>query len=194
MIDARTMRTLTWMGGFAWLVVAAYGVRTTVVDGDRDWKQAYAVFGVALFVAAAISVTVAARVSRHCHRPRLRYAGIVVSSVGVVASVVAWALPLWMTMLGVGLAMITAASDRRERRRLAALAAGPLVGLALLIAGIAVEVGRRDEWGDYPVAAGLALIVTALVAIVALFELGRCFEREPTLHGNAALPSESVTA
>jgi hypothetical protein len=49
-----------------------------------------------------------------------------------------------------------------------------------LVAGIAAEVGSRDEYGDFPAAAGIALIVTAAVTVLALVDLTR---------GHAALTS-----
>jgi len=53
------------------------------------------------------------------------------------------------------------------------LAAGQLIGMAALFAGIAAEVSEPDSYGDYPAAGGIALIVTAALTIVALVELTR---------------------
>jgi hypothetical protein len=147
------MRTLTLVAGLAWLVVAGYGIRSAVVHDDGDWELTYMVFSLALLVGAVASVRVAALATRQSGRPRLRMAGLVVSSVGCAAALVAWAFPLWMTVLGVGFAMVAVSSGRRQRRALALLAAGQLVGMAVMFAGIAAEVGSRDEWGDYPASA-----------------------------------------
>jgi ABC-type transport system involved in cytochrome bd biosynthesis fused ATPase/permease subunit len=164
----KPMRELVVVAGLAWLVVAAYGVRSAAVADGGDWQLAYVVFMSALLVGAALSVWVAARVSRESGRPRLRTAGLAVSGVGAVACLVAWALPLWMTLLGVGFAIVAAASGPGERRAAVLLAAAQLVGVAVMFAGIATEVGRRDEWGDYPAAGGIALAVVAGITIVAL--------------------------
>lgn len=165
------IRTLTLVAGFAWLVVAGYGVRSATVDDDGDWELTYLVFSLALLVGVALSVTVATLATRQSDRPRLRMVGLVVSSLGGVASLVAWALPLWMTVLGVGFAMVAVASGPRQRRPLTLLAAGQLVGIAVLFAGIAAEVGRRDYWGDYPAAGGIAVGVVAAITIIALLGL-----------------------
>lgn len=86
------------------------------------------------------------------------------------AVVAAWALPAWMTLLGVGFAVVAAASDPSRRRALALLAAGQLAGIAVLIAAIKAEVGQPDDYGDYPAAGGIAVIVVAAVTIIALAE------------------------
>ena len=117
----------------------------------------------------------------------MRTAGLIVSGVGVAATIVAWALPLWMTLLGVGLAMVASASAPRERRTVALLAAGQLIGMAALVAGIVAEVGQPDEYGDYPAAGGIALIVTAVVTIGALIELARTSAPQPVRQGDEAL-------
>jgi hypothetical protein len=171
------MRTFALVAGSAWLVVAGSGGRSVVVDDGDDWQASYFVFSVALLVAAALSVMGAAWVSRGCGRPRLRAVGLVVGGVGVAASLVAWALPLWMTVLGVGLAMVSVAAASRGRRLVGLMAAGQFAGLGVLFAGIAAEVGRRDEWGDYPAAGGIALVVTAAVMMVALVGLMRLTDR-----------------
>lgn len=187
-MTTRTMRTLTWVAGFAWLVVAGVGLRSAIVDDDADWELIYFVFSLALLVGAALSVTVAAWVTRQGGRPRLRLVGLVVSSLGAVASLVAWAYPLWMTLLGVGFALVTVAAGPRERRAVALLAAGQLAGLAVMIAAIEAEIGRRDEWGDYPLASGIAVGVMAAMTLVALFKLTGSLGGRPVMLGSAGLP------
>jgi hypothetical protein len=115
-------------------------------------------------------------------------AGLIVSGVGVVATLVAWALPLWMTLLGAGFAMVAVASAPSERRVVTLLAAGQLIGMAALFVAIAAEVGEPDSYGDYPAAGGIALIVTAVLTIAALVEL----TRTPAAHRlDQAMPRSS---
>jgi hypothetical protein len=183
----RAMRTLTLVAGFAWLVVAGSGIRSATVSDDSDWELTYMVFSLALLVAAAASVRVATLATRQGGRPRLRMAGLVVSSLGCAAALVAWAFPLWMTVLGVGFAMVALSSGPRQRRALALLAGGQLVGIAVMFAGIAAQVGSRDEWGDYPAAGGIAVGVAAAITIIALFGLTRSIGREQAMHGGKSL-------
>lgn len=186
-MDTTRMRTLTLVAGLAWLVVAGYGLRSAIVDDGDDWELAYMVFSVALLVGVALSVTVVGWSTSQSDRRRLRMAGLVVGAVGAAAAIIAWALPLWMTVLGVGFAMITVASGPRQRRAVALLAVGQLVGLAVMFAGIVAEVGRQDEYGDYPAAGGIALAVTATLTIIALGELTRSVKQRPVMQGGEGL-------
>jgi hypothetical protein len=154
-------------------VIAAFGVRWVIVDDGDNWESAYVAFSATLLVAAVLTFVVVARVSASSPRRRLRLAGLVICGVGVAASIVAWAYPLWMTVLGVGLATVASAAARRFQRTLLVLAAGQLIGLAVMIAGIEAELGRRDEWGDYPAASALGLATTAGTMIAGLVILRR---------------------
>ena len=167
-----TMRTMTLVAGAAWLVVAGSGIIDGFVDYGDGWAAAYAVFMLALVVAATVSIAAGAEATRDSARPRLRMVGLAVSALGAVACLVgAWALPLWMTILGAGFAISAAAAGPAQRRPLALLAAGQLAGIAVLVAGITAEVGRVDEHGDYPLAGGIAVLVVAATAIAALLSL-----------------------
>ncbi len=186
----RTMQRLALAAGLAWLVVAGYGVRETMVDDDTGWEVTYAVFAIALLVGAVLSVTAAALATAESGRPRLRIAGLVIGGLGCALAIVgAWALPAWMTLLGLGFAMVAVASDPGpgSRRALALLAAGQLIGVVVLIAAIEVGVGRRDEYGDYPAAGGIAVVVVAATAIIALIELVRSTGREAVERRDASV-------
>ena len=172
-----TRRIFVALGGVAWLLVAGYGYRSTKVDDGDGWEGPYLVLTLSLIVGATLIVGLAAFVTQRTDRPRLRRAGLIVSGIGVATTIVAWALPLWMTVLGVGLALVTGSAAPSARRAVAVLAAGQLVGLVALFTGIALELGEPDSYGDYPAAGGLALIVTAALTIVAIVELTRRAER-----------------
>lgn len=191
-MTARAMRALTLFAGFAWLAIASYGIGSAMIDVGDDWELTYMLFSLALLVGAALVVTVVARLTRESSRPGLRMVGLIVCSLGVVSSIVAWALPLWMTLLGLGFAMLAIASGPRERRAVALLAAGQLVGLVVMFAGIAAEVGRQDEWGDYPAAGGIAVVVTAALTVIALFKLRGGIERGPVTQGAGLAGVSSV--
>ena len=168
-----TWRTFVAFGGLAWLVVAVYGVLSSRVDDGDSWEGPYLVFTAALMIGAVLVVGAAAMVTQNAERRRLRMAGLIVSGFGVALTLVAWAIPVWMTVLGVGLALIAGAAGPSARRAVAVLAAAQLVGLVALFVGIAIELGEADSYGDYPAAAGLALIVTAAFTIFAIVELMR---------------------
>jgi hypothetical protein len=102
----------------------------------------------------------------------LHTVGLAIGVFSVATSIIAWALPLWMCSLGIALSLLASTSDR-GRAALVALAIAPFVGFAALIAGSEAEVGRRDEYGDYPAAGGIALVVTACIMIAGLIALAR---------------------
>ena len=56
-----------------------------------------------------------------------------------------------------------------------------------MFAGIVAEVGRQDEYGDYPAAGGIALAVTATLTIIALGELTRSVKQRPVMQGGEGL-------
>ena len=178
-------RALTLVAALGWLIVAGYGIRSAMVHDDGDWQLAYIVLSLALLLAAAASVRIAALATRQSGRPRLRMAGLVVSSLGCAATLMAWAIPLWMTVLGVGFAMVAVSSEPHQRRPLVLLGAGQLVGVAVMFAGSAAEVGPRDEWGDYPAASGIAVAVAATMTIIAIFGLFRSVMGERAMHDSA---------
>lgn len=171
-MSTRALRTMTGIAAGAWLVVVACGLGEAMAgDGDGNWETWYTIFTVALVLGVTLTALVVAGLTEVAQRPRLRTAGLAVAALGGVASVVgAWALPLWMALLGGGFAMVAAAVPGR-RRPLALLAGGQLAGIVVLIAGIEAQVGRRNEWGDYPLAAGIALGVVAVATIAALVGL-----------------------
>ena len=166
------VRTMTLVAGAAWLIVAGSGMIDGFVDYGDDWATPYTLFMLALAMGASLSIAIGAEATRENARPRLRMVGLAVSALGAVACLVgAWALPLWMTILGAGFAMLAAAAEPAQRRPLALLAAGQLAGIAVLILGITAEVGRVDRHGDYPLAGGIAVLVVAATAVVALLTL-----------------------
>jgi hypothetical protein len=93
-------------------------------------------FNGALLVGAALTVAAAAR-GPAPHRSRLRTVGRGVAVVGVIACLVAWAVPLWMTLLGGGLAVLALTAAPSERKPLAVLAGAQLLGLVVPVGGAA---------------------------------------------------------
>jgi hypothetical protein len=166
------VRTMTLVAGAAWLIVAGSGVIDGFVDYGDGWALPYTVFALALALGAALSLAVGAQATQESARPRLRMVALAVCALGAVLSFIgAWALPLWMAILGVGFAMLAAAAHPAQRRPLGLLAAGQLAGIAVLIVGIEAQLGRVDEYGDYPLAGGVAVFVVAVTAIAALLTL-----------------------
>ena len=189
MMKTHVMRRVSVLGGCAWLGVAGYGISTATTESGDGWGVGYALFTVALLLGAVSTVLIAAAASRQGNRPRLRMAGLVVSGLGCAMAVLAaWALPVWMILLGAGFALVGVAAGSVRGRLLAVLAAAQLGAIAVLIAGIEAEVGRRDEWGDYPAAAGIALVVVASITVAAIVALARSADR----FGNSSAVAQST--
>lgn len=179
------------IAGLAWPIVAGYGYWTARYDSD-DWESPYLLYTSALIVGASVVVGTAAWLTRNAHRTTLHTTGLVFAGLGVVATIVAWALPLWMMLLGGGLALIALSAERSERRTIGFLAAGQLVGLAVLFGGIATEIGRRDSYGDYPAAIGIALVVTASITVLALVDLATTPNRPAVPPGDIGSPMPPI--
>jgi hypothetical protein len=178
MMATSTMRTLTTVATAAWLAVGGYGIWSAIVVGDEGWEAAYSIYAMALLVGAVVAVLLAARLTSGTARPRLRVAGLAVCGLGCLGSIVAWALPLWMTLLALGFGLLTAACAPPVRRGLALLTAGQLVGLAVLYGGVIAKIGRTDEYGDYPLAGDTSLVVAAALTIAGLVQLARSGSEE----------------
>jgi hypothetical protein len=171
-MSRNTVRTMALVAGAAWLVIAGSELVNGFVEYGDAWEAPYTVFMLALVVGATLTIAVGAEATVLSTRRRLRTAGLAVSALGAVACLVgAWALPLWMTILGAGFALLAAAAEPAQRRPLTLLAAGQIAGIAALIASIEAGVGRVDEYGDYPLAGGIAMVVVAATAIAALLAL-----------------------
>jgi hypothetical protein len=183
MARGRSTQPTAVLAAASWLVVGGYGAREAAEAGG--WLATYRLFAVALAVASVLTVAAVGSSTGRPARPRLHTAGLAVAGFGVVTTLVAWALPLWMVVLGAGIALIAAATTRRERAATIALAVAPFVGLATLIVAIEAEIGSRDEYGDYPAAIGIALVVTAVGMIGALLAFAR---RVPAIPADADAP------
>lgn len=176
-MTTRSVRKFTVVAALAWVIVAGYGLISAAVDFGDSWRLPYAVFNMALFVGVVFVLAVTANATVGSPRPRVRMAGLVVVGVaGAAAMVGAWALPLWMTLLGAGLITVTVASGPDRRRAVGILAASQVIGLVVLYTGLIAEIGRSDD-GDHPVPGGIAMIVTAAVVIAGLVELRRATPR-----------------
>jgi hypothetical protein len=177
-----TVRPLIALAALGWVVIGGHGLWTIVVEessGD-DWEIRYLVSSIALFVASLLTLVVLWRATSDGARSPMRVVGLAVTSLGVLSTVVAWALPLWMTLLAVGYGLLFVSMGQSRLRPVVLLAGAQLLGMAFLFAGMAAEVGRVDEYGDYPAAFGIGLAVTAVATIVSLYLLDRSLDADAT--------------
>ncbi len=150
---------IIWLGKFA--------------DDFDTWI--YLVWSASILVAGAFTfvATLGLR-QRHETFRRSGIVGLVILGVGVVLSIISWALPLWMTVQGVGMLLVSLAIlPKRVAPRAASVAygSGMLIGAILFGVLTAMKVGSPDQFGDYPLAwdigitVGLGIVAAGLLGI-----------------------------
>lgn len=182
-----TLRPIVAVAAFSWLVVAGYGLRESLALGSSDnWEAPYAAYAIALLLGSILTVVAVWGASGPGGRYALRWIGLAVCALGVLSTVVAWALPLWMTIFAVGYGLVAWSGSGPWRRSVAYLAAAPLLGMAALFIGLVAELGPRNEYGDHPAASGVALVVTGVATLVSLYQLDRSVDAaEPSIPARA---------
>ena len=173
----------TKTAGLAGIFASALWVLATVVYGGWndvlfDWSTtSYDVFWA--FVAAAGALTFLATLglrARHGGLGKLGLAGLIILGLGVVAAIVlAWALPFWMALQGVGLLFIAVAAWPMRvapRLPLVAYGSGMLMGIVAFVILNLMKVGSVDRYGDYPVAWAIGGAVGFIITAAGLLGIG----------------------
>jgi hypothetical protein len=105
----------------------------------------------------------------------LGVSGLVITLVGVAFSVLAWAIPFWMGLQGIGLLLFGIAvlrSDLAPRWSTLLASAGFILGVIAFFALTELEVGTPDSYGDYPVAWGASLVTGTVIVSLGLIGWG----------------------
>lgn len=108
-------------------------------------------------------------------------AGVAAACLGTAACLLAWFLPLWAALLGLGWLLVAVPALRRDVLPRAALVAGAAawpLGVGAMIGLSALGVGPVDAYGDRPLAHAIGLTLGAVLSAVALALLGRRLARE----------------
>jgi hypothetical protein len=168
-----------------WVGVGAYGIWAMAREEAGDgWERPFQMFAVSLFLAVGSTIAATWLYLRLTQNLTLGTVGAGLGAITVASSVVAWALPLWATLLAISCTLPVVAAPHRIRPGLAVLAGAQFVGMAAMFAAIAAEVGRQDSYGDYPVAFGLGNTTIAAGSVLGLAMLareGRSPRREPAI-------------
>ena len=107
--------------------------------------------------------------------------GMVFVGLGAVAGVLAWLVMLWASLIAIGallFAIAVAREDVAPRPPVHLLGSAWIVGIASWTTICFLEVGSRDEWGDYWLANILGLMTGTLLFALALVMLGRWLRSE----------------
>lgn len=179
--------TFTKRAGLMALIASAFWIVVAAADlfmaGDGDtWQVYYTVMSVAALVASVLGVIVMVAINKRLGGlGALGLVAIGLMCLGAVASIVAWAVFLWMTIQGLawlvfGIAVLRSGIAPRTPTVLAS--GGFVVGSIVFIVANALEVGWQDSYGDYPVAWLAGLITGCTLMSIGLFGLGTWLRSE----------------
>jgi hypothetical protein len=159
-----------------WLIAAAVVIMDWGFLNEDNWQMGYILFSVTVLTAGVLGVLAAVGVSKRLGGlGATGMIGLVITSVGVLASVIAWAVYLWMGLQGIGLLVFGIAvlrSGIAPKWSTMFVSSGFLVGLITWIVADAAKFGDLDEWGDYPDALWAALIVGVVIVAIGLIGWG----------------------
>ncbi|MGI9617006.1 MAG: hypothetical protein ACR2QO_29085 [Acidimicrobiales bacterium] len=153
------------------------------VDPSGGAEQVVTYLAAATLVGAA-SLTVMAIVGlnrRHGGLGALGGIGLALAAVGMVATLLFWFVMGWGVLFAAGMLLIALAM---KARRLAPSAATAAFGSAWLVGVVTwsvlryLEVGTRDQWGDYPIVSPIAISAAVLILAPGLIGLGRWLSSE----------------
>jgi hypothetical protein len=156
-VPTRTTRragTFAFIAAGAWLAAAgAFALETIFAD---QWQVYYGVFSALILVGGVFTLLTMVGLGKRLGG--LGTVGIValaIAGLGVAASLVAWAIPLWMGLQGIGYLIFASAVRSRDtapRPSTLAVATGFIIGVAVFIVANLAKVGWTDSYGDYPLA------------------------------------------
>ena len=136
-----TVRPLTLAAAFCWLVVGGYGLWQVITEVPATTGRSPTIFAIALLLGSLLTLVAVWVVSRAGEHPLVRRLGLAVSALGVLSTVAAWALPVWMTLLVVGYVLIALSGTQSWRRPVAFLAVAQLLGVMTVFVGLTAELG-----------------------------------------------------
>ena len=176
-----------------WLITLAifwYG-EDVFNDGNTTvylvWTVSILAAGVLTFVA-----TLGLR-QRHSTAGTLGTVGVVILGIGVLVGIVAWAIPGWMLLQGVGMLLVVLAIRSEglvPRPASLAYGSGMLIGVATHVVLTLMKVGTPDRYGDFPVAWRSGITVGLIIVAAGLAGIGTWLRSE-TPGDTAAMPEQT---
>ena len=171
---------LALIAGGSWITAALLMI---AIDDTETWQIAYSLFSVAVLVAGVLTVIAMVGLGKRVGGLGvLGMVGFVVASIGVLLSIVAWAVPLWMGLEGVGFLLVGAAALRSgailPRVPVVLTSSAFLAGPVVFVVVDALELGWQDSYGDYPLAWILGAAVGAGLMTIGLVGIGKWLRSE----------------
>ena len=156
-VPTRTTRragALAFIAAGAWLAAAgAFALGTIFAD---QWQVYYGVFSALVLVGGVFTLLTMVGLGKRLGG--LGAVGIValaIAGLGVAASLIAWAIPLWMGLQGIGYLIFASAVRSRDtapRPSTLAVASGFIIGVVVFMGANLAKIGWTDSYGDYPLA------------------------------------------
>ena len=177
--------TISIVAGALWLLAATVYMLSRINDirGGDGWQTYYAIFFATILGASLLTVLV---MWLGIHKRSgglgvLGYVGLAVTGLGVVSTLLAWAVFLWMAILAVGLAVFGIAVLRAgvaPTWSTVFVSTGFTIGFAAFVALNALELGPTDSFGDHPIAWGISGTIGMVIVAIGLVGWGTWLKSE----------------
>jgi hypothetical protein len=172
--------TFALAAAFFWLAAAAVYVFSE--EFSDSWEVSYLLFSAAILIAGVLGLLAAIGMSKRLGGLGvLGMTGLVITGIGVFVSIVAWALPLWMGLQGLGLLLLGIAVLRTgiaPTWSTVFTSSGFTLGIIAFIVANAAKIGDPDEYGDYRIAWEIGAIVGMVVVAIGLIGWGMWLRSE----------------
>ena len=183
---AAIVSAVAWIIGLAAIAISAGLPDATGVDPDQfvaNGQTMFFILGAMSMLAAGVLmfVTMIGLYRRHGSLGILGIAGLGITGLGVFTLLAVWAFAIWMTLIGVGVLLFAISVLRRDvspRLWTVVWGGGMAVGAITWYVLRALEVGNRDQWGDYPLAVAFALPIGVVIMAIGLSGIGRWLRSE----------------
>ena len=177
--------TISIVAGALWLLAATVYMLSRINDirsGD-GWQTYYTIFFATILGASLLTVLV---MWLGIHKRSgglgvLGFVGLAVTGLGVVATLLAWAVFLWMAILAVGLAVFGIAVLRAgvaPTWPTVLVSTGFIIGFTAFVALNALELGPADSFGDHPIAWGISGTIGMVIVAIGLVGWGTWLKSE----------------
>jgi hypothetical protein len=166
-----------------WLIAAAVQIFSDAIDegGNID----YMIFSAAVLTAGVLGLLAMIGVSKRLGGLGvLGMVGLIITGVGVLVSLLAWAVPAWMGLQGVGMLLFGIAvlrSDIAPKWATLFVSSGFVIGTIAFFITTAAEVGEPNSYGDYEAAWLIATAVGTVLLAPGLIGWGRWLRSEEAI-------------
>ena len=173
---------LAFLGLASWLPGTAGSSNPDQLSADGQ-TAAFILGALSLFAAGVLMIIAMSGVhQRHGSLGLVGMAGLGITGLGAAALLlIAWAFPVWMTLIGLGTLLFALPVGRRDiapRLWTTIWGAGMAAGAAAWWVLRLLEVGTPDQFGDYPVAVAVGLPIGVLIMALGLTGVGMWLRSE----------------